>query len=287
MERLVKLAESPGPTGCLRESPSEEFSRILQDLRIGDVWKWTWRHRLVGMDRLLSEYAAGQGWRQLRMLDIGASDGITALDTVEYIKATNKIPVVITTVERDTRVLCVARRGVTLYFTPSSRRPFLVRLGCFALFLEPMQGLEGFLFNKRAERLGSRYARILEREDITHARAISLINPAVRRCAEIEICERNLFDPEPAWRGAYDAVRASNVLNLAYYPEARIREALGLLHGYLREGGALLASRNVIGGRGETELGALWRKQGNVFTRISSLQQLPEIAGVIDTFSCA
>jgi hypothetical protein len=282
VERLGELGDLSRSAGAAADAGSEEFSRILQDLRIADVWKWTWRHRLVGMDRLLSEYAVFRGWTRVRMLDLGASDGITSLDTVEYLQAQAGISAQLTMVERDSRVLCFDQGGLTLYFTPSSRRPFLARRGRLALFFQTMEGLEGALFNRLANRVARGYGERLARVDLDRVRTISMVNPAVRRCPSIDVCERDLFVPEPAWHNAFDAVRVSNVLNPSYYSEARIREALGLLHSYLREGGALLASRNVIERHGETEMGGLWRKEGPGFVRQAGLEKLPEIAGLID-----
>lgn len=283
LDRLAELADSAAREPAAPGSLSAEFSHILHDLSIRGVWRWTGRHRLRGMDRLLSEYARARGWERLRMLDVGASDGITAFDTFEHMKRENRIPVSITVVDRHVRLFSIKRKATTLYFT-SSRRPTLLRCARFALCLEAMEGIEGIVFNRLASRLARRYAGTLERLDLRAARPISLVNPAVARCPALVVCERDLFDPEPAWFGQYDAVRASNVLNLSYYSEAKIREAIGVLHGYLKESGALLMSRNLMGGSGEKEIGGLWRKDAAGFTLVSSLEALPEIAGIVDQF---
>ncbi len=283
LDRLADLAAATPPGTPPSDDLCEEFSNTLHDLSIGGVWRWTDRHRLREMDRLLSEFASARGWNRLRMLDVGSSDGITALDTVEFISGKNRVPVSITIVDRHVRLFSIRRGAVTVYFT-SSHRPTLLRLGRLALCLEPMDGFEGIAFNALAARLAQHVAGILKREDLSAARIIPLVNPAAARCADIEVRERDLFDPEPAWFGTYDAVRASNVLNLAYYSESRIGEAIGLLHRYLREGGALLVSRNPIGAGAGIEMGGLWRKDGNGFAPVSSLQAQSEIAAIVDGF---
>jgi len=283
LDRLAELVSADIPDADALASVSDEFSHILQNLRIRGVWKWTGQHRLRLMDQLLTDCAVTCGWTQLRMLDIGASDGITTLDTVEHLRRNPGISAHLTIIDQDVRLLAIQRGATTLYFT-SSRRPLLVRMGKFALCLEPMEGLEGILFNRLAAALSRHYARILEHADLSCALSIPLINPAAVQCHLIDVCEGNLFSPRTEWFGRFDAIRASNVLNLAYYSEARIQEAVGLTHQYLKEGGVFLVSRNWIQSQGEMEAGALWRKQGSRFLRVSELGTLPEIAGLVDGF---
>ena len=285
-DRLAGLAAATPPGAPPPDAVTEEFSHILHDMSIRGVWRWTGRRRLRQMDRLLGEFARAQGLSRLRMLDVGASDGITALDTVEYLGREVGIPVEMTVIDRHTRLFSLRRGASTIYFT-SSRHPTLLRFGRLGVCLEPMEGIEGILFNPLAARLARRCAGILSREDLSAARTIPLVNPAAARCPAIEIRERDLFDPEPSWFGSYDAVRASNVLNPSYYPEPKIREAIGVLHRYLREGGALAVSRNLIGKDTETETGGLWRRSGGGFTRIASLEAPSEIAAIIEGFGAA
>lgn len=284
LERLAELTRiSAHADPASLQAASDEFSRILQNLRVRGVWKHTGRQRLRQMDQLLAEYAGTQGWKQLEMIDIGASDGITTLDTVSHLATHAGISARITMIDRDIGVNFFRNGGSSIYFT-STRRPLLLTFGKIALCLEPTEGFDGVLFNRLARAISRHCEKVLDRSDPNLFGTISMINPSVQHCPAIEVLERDLFTPEPAWKNGFDAVRVSNVLNIAYYPEAKIREALGLLHGYLREGGALLASRNVIEPHGETELGGLWRKRGPGFVREAGLNQWPEIAGLIDAF---
>jgi SAM-dependent methyltransferase len=283
LDRLAELARVPADPAALAAA-SDEFSRILQNLRLRGVWKWTGRHRLRKMDQLLSGFAGAQGWTQLRMLDIGASDGITTLDAIQHLRQELGIPASATVIDRDTRLL--SRRvgaGCTLYFSPAGR-PILARWGRLALCLEPMEGLEGLLCNRPAAALARLFSRRLTPADHQAARAIPTINPAVMHEPAIEVRERDLFDPEPAWVGTFDVVRASNVLTLSYYTPEKIREALGIAYRYLRDGGVLVVSRNVIGPESEKEMGGLWQKKGSGFMRGPALDELPEIAELIDGF---
>lgn len=284
LDRLAELAlQSIDADPDVLISASAEFSRIHQNLLLQGVWKWTGRHRLKQMDRLLSEHLADQGYQHLHMLDIGASDGITSLDTVDYLGKKNKISLRVTMLDQVIELFSINTHGATLYFT-SSRRPILLRLGKLAVCLEPMQGIEGVLFNYLAAILARQCTRKLQHVELNAARLISLINPAVLQSRFIEVCECDLFNPRTDWTGKYDVVRASNILNIAYFSEARILEAVGLAHRYLKEGGILMVSRNLIHSQGETEMGALWQKQGNRFFCISKLSRLPEVAGLVDRF---
>ena len=283
LDRLVDLSNEASIYTPKAVSPTVEFSRIMQNLKIHGVWKWTGHHRLKDMDRLLSIYVAEQKWEKLHMLDVGASDGTTTFDTLAYLSRENKIPVAITIAEKDIRLLCVKKNRATIYFN-SSRQPILIRFGRMALCLEQMEGIEGIVFNRLASLLKRRYIRMLQYEDFSASRTISLINPSVSRCPAIEVCEKDLFNPEMTWFCRYDVVRASNVFNLSYYSEQKIRIAIGILYQYLKEGGVLLVSRNLIGRGDEKEIGGLWTKKGTGFARISCLDGLPEIAGMIDHF---
>jgi len=283
LDRLSDLANMASRDKSQLASASDEFSRILQNLRICGVWRWTGRHRLKCMDSLLAEYVVDRGLKQVRMLDFGASDGITSLDTVEYLERRNGVPVSVTMVERDIQLFRISKGGINLYHT-SSQRYVLARYGRLALCLEPMEGIEGVLFNKLASRLAGWFARTLKRDAAGFSMSISLVNPAVSLCPSITTCERDLFQPESKWFESYDVVRASNVLNYSYYSEQQIWRAINIAYQYLKEGGALLVSRNLISPSAEKETGAIWQKEGNVFRRISCLDVLPEIDGIIDQF---
>jgi len=284
LERLRELA-NPSADGSPEDmaSSSREFSRIHQNLQLRGIWKWTGRHRLEQMDRLLLEHASARGLPQCLVLDLGASDGITSLDTVEYFEQKGGKAVRVTMLDQDVRIYGMPVRYATLYFT-ASRCPLLLRLGKIGLCLEPMEGIEGVLFNPVAAFLARRCKRLLESSELEGAHAISLINPAVTRCPRIDVSEGDMFSLRTEWVGQFDAVRASNVLNFSYYSEERIRDAIGLAHRYLKEGGAFLVSRNTIRKQDEVEAGALWRKQGNRFVRKSELDNVPEIAGLVDRF---
>lgn len=283
LDRLSELAINTYPESSSQVSSSEEFSRILQSLKLNSVWKWTRRNRLKYMDRLLSECLASQGWKKFSMLDIGASDGITALDTIKYLQKTNQIFVSMTMIDRNNRLLFLKRNRNILYFM-SDGRPILIRFGKFALCLEPMEGIEGLLFNKIAAMLAKRYADILNQTDIDKAGAISMINPAVARCPFIKVCERDLFDQDRQWFEHFDVVRASNVLTRSYYSDEKIHDAIGIAYRYLKQGGILVISRNLTGECDDKEIGGLWQKKDDGFIRYSSLEELPEIAGMIDRF---
>lgn len=283
LDRLAKLSAVDPSDPARLQAAADEFSRILQNLRLRGIWKWTGQNRLRRIDQLLAAQVRTRGSAPGRMLDIGASDGITTLDTVAFLRAETGIEVSATVIDRDTRLLRFRIPGGALYASPSLR-PVLVRWGRIGLYLEPMDGLEGLLFNRLAAALSRRYASILARADLSSATPVPTVNPAVAHCPSIEVIERDLFEPEPRWFGAFDVVRASNVLVLSYYTPERITEALGIAHRYLKEGGALLVSRNVIGAQDEREIGGLWIKRGGRFVRGSALDELPEIAGLIEGY---
>lgn len=283
LERLADLHLEFTKKNAEAYSLSEEFSCILKNLKINGVWKWTAPSRLQEMDRLLSEYVNNQSLKELSMLDVGGSDGFTSLDTFRHMKEKTNVGIVITMIDRDLYIHQVQIGCLTVYFT-SSRRPILLCIGKLGLCIEPMDGFEGIFFNNIADKISKYYAKKIEDSKVDLSKSISLVNPIVSNNPLIRIEERDLFDLKPGWIDNYDVVRVSNVLNFCYYSENKIIEALFILHGYLREGGALLVSRNIISGNNERETGALWTKTMTGFQRQYSLDESPDISRLVDGF---
>jgi hypothetical protein len=90
---------------------------------------------------------------------------------------------------------------------------------------------------------------------------ISLVNPISRSEPGITILELDCLVRSESLEGRVSAIRASNVLNLGYFSTPQIRDAVGHLHSYLREGGCFVASRN----DDQAENGSAWRKESRRF----------------------
>jgi hypothetical protein len=283
LDLLIKLNEKSHSDLASLESISAEFSRIMKNLKLNGVWKWTGRNRLVQMDNLLSRHILDEQWTRLELLDLGASDGITALDTVENIQSESELPVNVTIIDSNFRLFRHRVRLGKIYFT-KSYRPILIRWGPIGIDLEPAEGLEGVFFNRITTICTKHFTKVLSKMDLSQSTPINLVNPLVLHSNPIEICEGDLFEAREDWHGRFNAVRASNVLNLSYYSVEDIKQALEIIHSYLQDNGVLIVSRNLIGENSELEKGALWRKEDNRFVFISSLEQRPEIAGIIDSF---
>jgi SAM-dependent methyltransferase len=56
----------------------------------------------------------------------------------------------------------------------------------------------------------------------------------------IQLVQSDIFEPEPAFRGQFDFIRAANILNLCYFAPDRLRLAIAHVRDYCRGPGALL-----------------------------------------------
>lgn len=283
---LKRVAELGSKGFDLSKDDAEEFSRILQCVRVEGVWKWTAPGRLKAMDDLLSECISASELKSIRMLDVGASDGITSLDTYELLTSSGHADVSISVLDRTTKLYACPVALGTVYCT-SRKKPVLFRCGRLGLCLEPMEGLEGIAWNWLAHCLTNHYERQLAERQLSEDSIISLVHPNVSSNESLEVVEGDLFDSNPAWTGKFNAVRASNVLNRSYFSDDQITEALAVLHGYLKSDGLLIVSRNDIGPDSEVELGAIWARTDTGFSHIRSLETPPEVFSIVEEFAAA
>jgi len=111
---------------------------------------------------------------------------------------------------------------------------------------------------------------------------ISLVHPAAHKERNVTIMELDCLVCEECLKDRIAAIRASNILNLGYFSLPQIRLALRYLHGYLREGGCLVVSRNHDQPDGELENGSVWLKERNGFRWIRDFGAGSEIRPVVD-----
>jgi hypothetical protein len=133
--------------------------------------------------------------------------------------------------------------------------------------------------------LGRTYlARNRFRAEMGEAKTISLIHPRAAAEPAIDVIEADALKRIASLENSFDAARASNFLNLAYFSPTEIETAIGHLHAYLRDGGHLVVSRNVIQGSEEIERGSIWEKKNDRFIRREDFGNGSEIAEIVDAF---
>lgn len=226
------------------------LTAILQRMKIGTTYKTTQYDRFPATTRLLASLAFAA---PPVVLDVGASDGSTALAVMRRLAFSRYY-----VTDLHIRALAVPTRA-GLFLCDGQARPWLYVNRGFVVFND--LGGARWPFRSIARRVFANFgaARWDERRDVF------MVNPELAAMRGQRICiERyNVFD---AWRHEpADLVVAANLLNRAYFPDARLCAALANLRGALREGGVLAVIENRGGGAGDREQASVFRRAGARF----------------------
>jgi hypothetical protein len=288
IDRLLELIENKSAhKNSNRTAIADEFSRILYHIRIKRFNKTTNRNRLVEGDRLLASYIDKNQDGLVKFLDVGASDGITTLDTVNYF--TSKLGLKIIAYALDPYLFLLRREKlIVVEYVTTNGHPVLVRIGPIGLVLTPWERPRGFLSSMEiwlTKWIVSGYLKLANfRSKMRLTAKIRLVNPEVIKAGNIVLVEMDIFEINPAMLESMDMIRASNIITFAYFSESSIKKALKVFHRYLHPGGLLLISRNISIGDKEVECGSLWKKMGVTFTHIADLSFKSEIKDIVDQF---
>jgi chemotaxis methyl-accepting protein methylase len=275
---LLDIADRFRSAGRSNTDLTDDFSHVLHDLRMGGTWKRTNRGRLPATEAMICTHLAPAGGEEIAVLDLGASDGITTLDLAAALRAAfgERVRLYMTDVNLS---LLRYRKGPIFEYRAADGEPVMVRIGRFGLRLASERMDRGHA----SDPLGALYLRCagLRRSMRLDAR-IPLIQPLVQNDPAITTMELNCLVRDGTLVDRFSAVRASNVLNLAYFSAAQLSEAVGNIHAYLREGGCFLVSRNADRADGETENGSIWRKTGPHFSHLADFGSGSEIKATVD-----
>ena len=275
-ERLADLAHALSQSSLEAEALIAQFSSVVSGIRVGAIHKLTGPGRLRECDRVFAEALHTRGLDEVRFLDIGASDGITTLDTVRALAEQLARPVRATMIDRYLRLLRYGSGPLREYRSPDGS-PVLLRLGRVGLQLSSIESTR----DPVSRWLGRCYLRRTQlRGRLPLTATLDLVSPAVRQ-AGIRVLEGNILERQTALAGAFDAVRASNVLNLDYFARSELEQALRHIHAYLSPDGILVLSRNHLE-QGGVERGSAWRRTDAGFARFCDFGGGSYVASVVD-----
>jgi hypothetical protein len=227
---------------------------------------------------MLCTYIAPELRSGLTFLDIGASDGITTVEAVRSLRRAFGDGARAILADRNIWLLRY-RRGLVVEYRAADGEPIMARLGRIGVRLSGQRRDVHPETNPVARLyLGLTRFRAAMRRDAR----ISLVHPAAHNEPGVIIMELNCLTCRECLKDRIGAIRASNVLNLGYFSLPQIRLALRHLHGYLREGGCLIVSRNCDQPDGESEDGSVWLKQRTRFRWIRDFGAGSEIRPVVD-----
>jgi hypothetical protein len=275
---LLKIARGPDLMSDSGEATPDAFSLILHDLRMGGAWKRTNRGRLRQTEQMLCGHIAPELRAEFTLLDIGASDGITTVEAIRTLRRAfgNQAKAILA--DRNLWLLRY-RGGLVVEYRAADGEPIMARFGRFGVRLAA-QRREAEPDANPLARLYLRLGRF--RRAMRCDARISLVHPAARAEPGITVMELDCLVREECLQDHVAAIRASNVLNLGYFSPPQLLLAVGHLHGYLREGGCLVISRNHDQAGSEPENGSVWLKDGGRFRWVRDFGAGSEIRPVVD-----
>ena len=265
-----------------RAALSARYSKVVSSIRVGNTWKRTRPSRLHATFDALAQALGDPPLRELRLMDLGASDGVTTAELVAALRehGVEQVSALLVDLHLELR----RRDGRLLReYSAGNDSPVLVRWGPFGLPLDSVRQSRDPL----SRWLGNWYLKRRDRAPMKPGEGILLVNPVAAEDAAIEPVEWNAFRRNDEWLDSLDLVRAANFLNLQYFEPERIAEAIAHIHGYLRDGGILIVSRDDGEQAEATVHGTIWRKQGEAFTTLHEFGQGAEIRTIVDGFSAA
>jgi hypothetical protein len=287
LDKLLELTENGKYTSIPLEKRSQEFSAILSHLKIGEFWKRTKKHRLLESGQKLSFLLDSNNYKKINLLDVGASDGITTCDLVNYLSSKYGIKANTYLVDRYCYILRLKHNHIVEYSTTDGQ-PLMVKIGPFAVMLR-----QSVFFAQHLPILHNLLMLLIKRYlNLTNFRGkmrltgtIPLVNPIVLSLDNTHILEKDIFEFDPALVNSMDVIRASNIITNKHLSDKIIKKALHIFHSYLRQGGFLLISRNLI--TSEFETGSIWRKSGQRFNHVTDLTRQSEILDLVNNFTSA
>ena len=260
---------------------SDEFYKILTDLKVDGVWKKTQNYRLNIADEKLLETLKSMPNKQLDFLDVGCSDAITTVNFV--MQAKSKLSVLVKPVMMDKNFSIVRQRklGIKFYRTKYGK-PFFIQLGWVGLMLEESCCREAIIFNPIVHMLNRLIKKHMPLQSVNRSDLINLISPVARGISNSVFFEGDVLHNQKSFIDSFDVIRASNILNLGYFSKEQLLMAISHLKVYLRESGLLLISRNTNAGGNETEHGTIWKKHGKQLVAVTDFGCGSEIRHIVE-----
>ena len=194
------------------------------------TFKTTGRRRLDDLNEFSLPWVRTLATRRLKIMDVAASSGVTTEEWQLHLQA-NGIALEMTATDKTPYAYRVhLTRGITALVDAGGNPLHFAVFGCG---ISPRE--EGkWAFVKR--RLRRKLQQLSPRLD--NAPKISFSS------GKLSIEEDDLLAPNnPAWVGAFDVVRAANILNRAYFPGPQLQSMAATLLQRLRPGGLLIVSR--------------------------------------------
>jgi SAM-dependent methyltransferase len=231
---LVSSAEdmrtlgSPGLTAV-------QFEKLITSIRVGGTWKSTRANRHLLTDEMIGCEVRGR--RQVSLLDIGASSGVTSLELIRKLDS-QLHSYYVSDIGFDIRVI---KSGKYSHFYPMSDDQCIMSVSDNFVFY--CQKFAKFFPLGNIANLVVSQAPDITR---TECEKLSLIHPDLHTLLEkdsrIRLAIHDVLNP---WHGkSVDLVKIANVLNRSYFSDSQINIALRNLSRALNVNGVLVVTDN-------------------------------------------
>ena len=255
------------------------FSEIVSDIYIDGTWKQTASSRLEKTDQIILDYIENHSIdRKLHYLELGASNGITTLELSRKIPNLETLDARFYLADKYNHLEKYEKQGCVEYRT-SAGTPVLLKLSGFGLRLPRSEHRHAILSNA----LSSIYLGLKRfRKSMKSAGTVSLLLPEVMNDPTYQVLEFDCLQPELPEDLSFNCIRASNVLNAAYFNELQISNVLSYLHARLDDGGLLVISRNYDEVDQKIETVSVWRNKNNRLVLSEKLNGGTEIDALVE-----
>ncbi len=254
---------------------SQEFSCLMKHILIKGTWKRTGVGRLVDLDKWVISLNLFET-KNINMLEIGGSDGITTYDTLRYFNKNYGIEIKASIMEMNLTLHCY-RKGLLKYYLTNDYNPLLLQIWTIGILLEETNNKEGVIFNPLIKYIKNYLRGVNVSKNFKKYDDIILKNPVVKNSTNIKWLEQSVFEYNQSIENSFDFIRCSNVLNNGYFEPSKITQAFDLLKKYLRPNGLLLISRTVDIPSRVIHTASLWRKSGGKMVHVSDLNGGSEV----------
>ncbi|HWA54261.1 MAG TPA: hypothetical protein VG816_08835 [Solirubrobacterales bacterium] len=264
--------------------PSPEIERrFFGKVRLPNgTWKTTYPNRLDDLNARLLEFLPRD--RGLELMDVAVSSGISTLEWSDQLQANNiRHALVAGDLAPRGRLTSWGHR-LAILFDDEGREPLLLELGSLSVPIDPGGRLVGRSMPvlvpllrglaARARPLGPG-AAAPHRGLVT--RPVSLVSPALEQRAEIELVGDDVTVPG-RFVNRFDAIRAANLVQPAYFDRRGLLAILANLRDRLRERGLLAICRTTAEG---VNRATIFRRQGDHFASEASLNGGSEVAELV------
>jgi len=231
------------------------------------TWKTTYPDRLDDVNRKLLDLLP-EG-KELELMDIAVSSGISTIEWSDQLRA-GSVPhrIVAGDIDPDGRLASWAGWIAVLF--DESGQPLLFEVGPLTLSVYSSRRLIRFLRPLLIAVL-RRFAR--------RSRSVPLVSRRLRQRPEIEVVRDDVTVPGH-FTERFDAIRAANLVQPAYFDGPTMRGIIENLRDRLREGGLLLLCRTDGDG---VNRATLFRRHGRHFSAETSLNGGSEVEDLVLT----